>query len=211
MSSAFFEINWGDTVTVSKEKIVEASVVILNRDGIEGLSMRAIAKELEIKAASLYWHFSGKMELYGEIAEYLLSKYEMPEETDDSKDYLISSYSLFRDMLLSTRDAVAVLENSIPNTPRRIDIIRAISKALLKMGVKEKNLTTVSNLLNNYVLSFVADECRFKNAPPDKMREFERMLNPQDRLFFSIPSDFDAQFLYGLQIVFAGLENMEVL
>lgn len=79
------------------------------------------------------------------------------------------------------------------------------------MGVKEKNLTTVSNLLNNYVLSFVADECRFKNAPPDKMREFERMLNQQDRLFFSIPSDFDAQFLYGLQIVFAGLENMEVL
>lgn len=188
---------------------MEASVKILNRNGIEGLSMRAIAKELNIKAASLYWHFSGKLDLYGAIAEYLCSRYEMPEESDDPKDYLIASYRAYRTMLLSTRDSVPVLENSIPYTPRRMEIIRAISKALLKMGVKEQTLTTIANLLNNYVLSFVADECRFKNTPPDKLHEIDKMLCPQDKLFLSIPSDFDEQFIYGLQVLFAGLEALK--
>ena len=198
----------GDKMAISKEMIVDASLKILNRDGIEGLSMRTIAKELNIKAASLYWHFSGKLDLYGAIAEYLCSLYEMPEESDNPKDYLFASYGAYRAMLLSTRDSVPVLENSIPITPCRIEIIRAISKALLKMGVKEENLTTVSNLLNNYVLSFVADECRFKNTPPDKLQEFRKMLSPQDRLFLSIPNDFDEQFSYGLRVLFAGLEVM---
>ncbi|KLU59021.1 tetracycline repressor protein class A [Peptococcaceae bacterium CEB3] len=187
---------------------MEASVKILNCKGIEGLSMRTIAKELNIKAASLYWHFSGKLDLYGAIAEYLCLRYEMPAESDDPKDYLISSYKAYRAMLLSTRDSVSVLENSIPNTPRRMEIIRAMSKAFLKMGVKQETLTTVSNLFNNYVLSFVADECRFKNTTPDKIHELEQMLCPEDRLFLSIPSNFDEQFLYGLQVLFAGLEAL---
>jgi len=43
----------GDKMEVSKKAIVEASVKILNRDGIERLSMRAIAKELNIGVAVL--------------------------------------------------------------------------------------------------------------------------------------------------------------
>jgi AcrR family transcriptional regulator len=200
----------GDKMAVSKETIVEASIKILNRDGIEGLSMRAIAKELNIKAASLYWHFSGKLDLYGAIAECLCSYYEMPEESCNPKDYLVLSYRAYRAILLSTRDSVPVLENSIPNTPHRLEIINAISKALLKVGFKEENLMTVSNLLNNYVLSFVADECRFKNTPLDKIQELEKMFNPQDSLLLRATNDFDEQFSFGLRVLFAGLEAVDI-
>ena len=196
----------GGQMAVTRETIVEASVEILNRDGIEALSMRTIAKELNIKAASLYWHFSGKLDLYGAIAEYLCSFYEMPEESDNPQDYLISSYRAYRAMLLSTRDSVTVLENSIPDTPRRLEIIHAISKELVKMGVRKENLMTVSNLLNNYVLSFVADECRFKNTPPDKIRKLEEMFGFQDNLLPRASNDFDDQFLLGLRVLFSGLD-----
>lgn len=195
----------GDQMAVTRETIVETSVGILNRDGIEALSMRTIAKELNIKAASLYWHFSGKLDLYGAIAEYLCSFYKMPEESDNPKDYLISSYRAYRAMLLSTRDSVSVLENSIPDTPRRLEIINAILKELVRMGVKKENLMTVSNLLNNYVLSFVADECRFKNTPPDKLQRLEKMFDFQDNLLPRASNNFDGQFLLGLRVLFAGL------
>lgn len=78
----------------------------------------------------------------------------------------------------------------------------------MKRGVQEKNLMTVSNLLNNYVLSFVADEVRFKNAPPEACADF-----PDIPVFSDRPvtdADYDEQFLYGLRVLFAGLEAVEM-
>jgi TetR/AcrR family transcriptional regulator, tetracycline repressor protein len=196
-------------MAVSKEGIVEASIKILNRDGIENLTMRAIAQELRIKAASLYWHVRGKLELYGEIAEYLCSQSHMPK-TDgvDVKSFLEETYKAYRNMLLSTRDAVPIFESSIPNTPKRLEIIKATIDALSSMGIPDKNLITIANLLNNYVLSFVADEVRFKNTPSEALVDFPEMLGPFDRRMFT-NIDYEEQFLYGLRVLFAGLEAAE--
>lgn len=196
-------------MAISKETIVESSIKILNRDGIENLTMRTIAKELGIKASSLYWHFSGKLELYGAIAEYLCSQCNQPGYMHDVKDYLVETYKAYRAMLLSTRDAVPVFENSLPNTPKRIEMIKATADALIRMGIQGKNLMTVANLLNNYVLSFVADEVRFKNAPPETCAELYDMLGFIDQPIPLQANDFDEQFLYGLRVLFAGLEAVK--
>lgn len=192
-------------MAISKVGIVEASIKILNRDGIEELTMRTIAKELSIKAASLYWHVSGKMELYGMIAEHLCSQYDMPKRYD-MKSFLEETYKAYRTMLLSTRDAVPIFENSIPNTPKRLEIIKATMDALSSMGIPDKNLLTIANLLNNYVLSFVADEMRFKNTPPEAFGAFVERVTPIDRRVLA-NIDYDEQFLYGLRVLFAGLET----
>lgn len=196
-------------MTISKETIVEASIKILNRDGIEKLTMRTIAKELGIKASSLYWHVSGKLELYGAIAEHLCSQYDKPGNINDVKDYLVEMLKSYRAMLLSMRDAVPVFENSPPITPKRVEIIRATYDALLKFGIQKKNLVTVANLLNNYVLSFVADEVRFKNITPETYADISNMLELIDERSELEKGDFEGQFLYGLRVLFAGLEAVE--
>lgn len=194
-------------MSISKEMIVEASIKILNRDGIENLTMRTIAKELGIKAASLYWHVSGKVELYGSIAEYLCSQFQQPDKVDNPEDYLTAFFMAYRAVLLTTRDAVAVFENSIPNTPKRIELIKENAEALMKMGIQEKNLMTVSNLLNNYVLSFAADEVRFKNAPQEAYEGIPNLPVFLNRPITDI--DYDEQFLYGLRVLFAGLDALK--
>lgn len=50
---------------ITKDKIIEAAIVILAKDGLDGLSMRAIANELNVKAGSLYYHIQNKTELMG--------------------------------------------------------------------------------------------------------------------------------------------------
>ncbi len=194
-------------MAVSKESIVEASINILNRDGAENLTMRTIAKELGIKAASLYWHFSGKLELYGAISEYLCSEFYRPVDTANAKEHLTALFKAYRAMLLSVRDAVPVFENSIPNTPKRMEIIKATADAFMEMGIQEKNLLTVSNLFNNYVLSYVADEVRFKNAPPEAYKDL-----PDTPVFSNRPvtdADYEEQFMYGLRLLFAGLDAIK--
>lgn len=193
-------------MAITKEDIIAASIQILNREGFDALTMRTIAKELDIKAASLYWHIKGKLELYGEIAESLCSQYPMPAlEGTDVKSFLVETHKAFRTLLLSTRDAVPVFENSVPTTPRRLDLIKSTLDALSRMGVADSHLVTTGNLLNNYVLSFVADEIRFKNTPEELFDDFSQVLGWADgRLFANM--DYDAQFLYGLRVLLAGIE-----
>ncbi|MDR1537517.1 MAG: TetR family transcriptional regulator [Clostridiales bacterium] len=198
-------------MSVTKEMIVEVSINILNSDGEESLSMRTIAQGLNIKAAALYWHFKGKLELYGAIAEHLCSQITMPDESFDPQEYLLTVQREYRMALLSVRDSVVIFENSIPNTPVRIGIIRRIADKLLQMGVVKENIMTISNMLNNYVLSFTADEMRFKNSPPELKKTFTEMLDPEDKFIFINDRDFDEQFEYGLQVLFMGLKALDDL
>ena len=195
-------------MALTKDFIVEKSIGILNRDGIEGLTMRLLARELDIKAASLYWHFSDKAELYAAISERLSAEMTMPVEGSTPTEALSSIFSQFREILLRVRDSVSVFENSAPFTPKRLEIIREVSNRFLTLGVKSENLVTVSNMFNNYVLSFVADECRFKKVTTEQSEEFSERLSPQDRLIFAVSKDSDGQFAYGLHLLFCGLEQI---
>jgi len=196
-------------MAISKEVIVEAAIGILNRDGAEALSMRTLAAALGIKAASLYNHICGKQELYGAIAEFMCTGCDLPDNGLPPKEYLTELNRAYRLMLLTVRDSTVIFENSVPNTPNRGKLIRSVAGNLAAMGVRAENMMTISNMLNNYVLSFVADECRFKNTPPEMIAEFSNLLDPTDRTLYFSERDFDEQFDYGLCVFFAGLEAVE--
>ncbi|MBL4933244.1 TetR/AcrR family transcriptional regulator C-terminal domain-containing protein [Clostridium paridis] len=188
-------------MAITKDSIIKASLDILNRDGINNLSMRALAKELDIKAASLYWHIKDKQDLYDLIAEHINKEIVLPKNLEDPKETLIALSLEIRRVLLNTRDAVEVLATSFPRTPSRIEGIKFILATLTSYGVSNKNCLTAANILNNYVLSFVADEIRGKDISPDAAKQFGLIFGEQ----YEMSIDFEGQFLYGLEVILAGL------
>ena len=66
----------GRKALISQESIVEASMRLLERDGLEALTIRNVAAELGVKSASLYWHFTSKEALIDGIARSSLGKRE---------------------------------------------------------------------------------------------------------------------------------------
>ena len=108
-------------MAITKEAIIKASLDILNRGGIGNLSMRTLAKELNIKAAS-YWHIKNKQDLY-DLTEHITQEISLPEEPDDPQEALTALALEFRRVLLKTRDAVEIFAQSIPSTPGRIKLL----------------------------------------------------------------------------------------
>ncbi|QEU97365.1 TetR family transcriptional regulator [Streptomyces kanamyceticus] len=47
---------------------------MLNETGLEGLTLRAIAQRLDVKAPALYWHFKDKQALLDEMATELMRR-----------------------------------------------------------------------------------------------------------------------------------------
>ncbi len=57
---------------LTRERLVNAALELIGEEGLEGLSMRALADRLEVKAASLYWHVRDRRELLELLAESIL-------------------------------------------------------------------------------------------------------------------------------------------
>src|SRR4030088_2143916 len=57
---------------LTRERLVEAALELINQEGLDALSMRALADRLDVKAASLYWHVRDRRELLELLAESIL-------------------------------------------------------------------------------------------------------------------------------------------
>ena len=64
---------------ISHTTIVNGAIELLDRDGLDALSMRRLAEELGIGAASLYWHVGSKDGLLDLVMDQLIGEVAVPE------------------------------------------------------------------------------------------------------------------------------------
>lgn len=66
-----------ETSGLSRDAVIQAALDLLDSVGAGGLSMRAVADRLGVKAASLYWHLRDKEQLLESVAEAVLDRVEV--------------------------------------------------------------------------------------------------------------------------------------
>lgn len=65
---------------ITRRAAAQKALELIDRDGLKGLSLGALAKEMNVRAPSLYHHFRDKDELLAQVARALL------EEIDQEQD-----------------------------------------------------------------------------------------------------------------------------
>jgi AcrR family transcriptional regulator len=191
-------------MALSQETIVAAALELLNRDGIENLTMRTLAAFLDTKAASLYRHIKDKKDLYDLIAEALIADIKPSCGLSNAKKYLLEAAGLYRQKLLSLRDSVEIFTWSRATTPRRFDFMKNVMICLLHLGVKENKCMVATHMLNNYILSSVSDEIFFRSFPSDTPNPYETILGSNFEWL-----SFDEQFNCGLEVLFTGFKALK--
>ena len=184
---------FGGLIMLSKEQILEKAIYILNTHGISHLSMRSIAKELNVAAPSLYFHIKDKQEIYQLIVEHISSAVL---STIIPESNLQDICFALRTELKKIKDSPHIFIETPPITDNRNELIRVVMKKLEKFGVSKKHFMTSGNLLNNYVLLFVIDETivPIDNAEIPKFFPLIEML------------DYDEQFEFGINVILEGLK-----
>ncbi|MBI1360638.1 MAG: TetR family transcriptional regulator [Alphaproteobacteria bacterium] len=107
--------------TLDRATIVRTALRLLDEVGIDGLSTRRLAAELDIKSASLYWHFKDKNELLNEMSGAMFEKALRPPNVDgpdfDWAEWLAEGARAIRRTALSCRDGAQVMARPRPRTP----------------------------------------------------------------------------------------------
>ncbi|MEV4582217.1 TetR/AcrR family transcriptional regulator [Nonomuraea jabiensis] len=200
---------------LSRERIVEAAVALLDAEGVAGFSMRALAARLRAGTMSLYEYVTSKEdvldlaldEVFGEISA---------EERPAWRDTVVRQLSQSRDVMRRHPWVPALTATRPLLGPNALARSRLFYSALAGAGLTGPVLTAAVGTLTSYVNGYVAAEniwwatVRTPGADAEIRERVGRFLEENatelSRHAHVADGDFDRQFLLGLDIVLDGIE-----
>src|SRR5262245_9087157 len=67
--------------TLTRDRIVEAAIALLDAEGLEGLNMRALGARLGAAATAVYWHVGSKENLIALAGDRVWTEIALPDPT----------------------------------------------------------------------------------------------------------------------------------
>jgi TetR/AcrR family tetracycline transcriptional repressor len=207
----------GERRPLTRDAIVDAALVLLDREGIAGLSMRRLAKELDVGAASLYWHVGDKEELLGLLLDRIVGESQVPDP--DPANWQEQMKELGREsrrLLQRHRDAAQISMGRVPVGPNSMPVMERNLAILVAAGLPPRVLSLATDMFALYVGGFAFEESLRgdESADPEQLAEYFRSL-PKDEFPTLVAladdltaGDADERFEFGLELLVRGLEAM---
>lgn len=144
---------------ITREAIVRKALELLDRDGLDALSMRRVADELGTGAASLYWHVGSKDGLLDLVLDEVIGEQHVPDpEPDRWAEQLKNVAHDMRRTILRHRDIVRISIGRIPMGPNALRYSERILAVLREGGVPDELAVLGHHLLFSVVNGFTLDE-----------------------------------------------------
>lgn len=132
---------------LTQEAIVDAGLRLLDAEGLDGFSMRRVAKELDTGAASLYWHVGSKDGLLDLIFDRIIGEHEVPDPDPERwQEQLKDVARSMRATILRHRDVIQVSIGRIPMGPNAL-VFNERFQAIVRSAGLPGDLAVASELL----------------------------------------------------------------
>ncbi|MGE2737535.1 TetR/AcrR family transcriptional regulator [Mycolicibacterium vaccae] len=141
-----------------KRDVVVAATKLLDSYGIADLTMRRLARELEVSPGALYWHFEDKQQLLGAVADHLLPEFD--DIAGGWHERITAICHALRDALLSHTDGAELVSASFAagQSATMDDVLALLGAAAVEAGIASDNAELAARTIVYYVLGFTADE-----------------------------------------------------
>ncbi|MGW6403125.1 TetR/AcrR family transcriptional regulator [Streptomyces sp. NPDC055134] len=202
---------------LDKTQVVDTALRLLDDVGLDGLTLRAIAKELNVQAPALYWHFKNKQELLDEMATEMYRRMTADDPlTPDAtwRERLLTSNRGLRTALLSHRDGAKVFSGSrFTGTLHAVEMERTLS-LFTEAGFTLTQAVRAATTAYMYTLGFVTEEQGVQPLPGERREGYD--IDERARRMADFPlsaaagaeifEDYEQHFEDGLALVVAGIE-----
>lgn len=163
---------------INKSATIEAALSIIDSDGIDALSLPRLARELNVRAPSLYHHFANKDEILAEVAKAIVAKTVFPRKpsTNDWAEWFTQLSLNFRTAVLRHRNAAPILLQFMPRD-MLVDLYESAAVYLAECGVPTDMHVQILDGLEKLSLGSTIAEAmqastrarvRFNHADPER-------------------------------------------
>lgn len=217
------------TDALSRQRIVETAVEILDKAGESGLTFRALTERLVTGPGAIYWHVANKGELLDAATDAVIAAAltTAPAKSPDSPENQIHTVALgLFDAIdqhpwLATQLSIQLSRSPWGSvTPR---IFESIGRQVRALGVPEGSWFTATSALVHYILGAAGQNAANGRIPEPGMDRAEFLvavssawekLDPDEYPFTRAVAkqlrdhDDREQFLAGVDLVLAGITTV---
>jgi AcrR family transcriptional regulator len=211
--------------SLTSEAIVDAAIELVHHAGLEALTMRALARRLDVPVTSVHWHYRTRDDLLDVIAARMaIDFYDSMPTVDPDGEWareIRKHLSALRQQLLDKRsfldlsfDRVGSLVNDPDLRGRMSERLEAEVAVLARAGLTPEDAYRFYDVCSTYVRGFVLVELAHARATRPIAPGAQLFLDPeafpvmsqtQDKISLSW-HDADDQFEVGLDLLLGSIE-----
>jgi AcrR family transcriptional regulator len=203
---------------LSRERIVEAALQIMDTEGLEAVTMRRVGRELGVEAMSLYNHVRDKEDLLEGIRDHVHSQFLDPGTEGAWEERARRAARSWRHALRAHPGMMALISEAKGPvvSPGSIRPTEVALRLLRETGLAEDDAVKAFCCFCGYIVGFVMFEVGMMRAAespagsPDPERLVAALPADEFPCFMSslpylMQGDIDQRFEYGLDLLIAGI------
>jgi TetR/AcrR family transcriptional regulator, tetracycline repressor protein len=178
-------------VKLTLKDILESAQALIEAEGLEALSMRAIARRMNAEGSALYWHVRNRGELLTLIANgYYRRAFESVPAGLEWPDWLLAFGHAFHDELLSHRDAAHVCAEAGPENDEVGAAMNVLAQPLVALGLTRAQALSCQGS----VIALTLGWATYEQSPPM-------------RAYLSKALNLQASYRQGLEAMVLGMSQ----
>jgi AcrR family transcriptional regulator len=197
-------------------------MAILERDGLDGLTMRRVAAALGTGAASLYAHVEDKEDLVSILVDRAAAEVELPEPDPARWEEQVKLWVRgLRATLVRHRNLARATMGMIPTGPGALAATNWLLGVLRGAGLPDQAIAYAADLLPLYVSAVAFEEGLWAATTPEEMDAYVGAIRdhfaalPPDRYPHTVAmvpelmrQEGDERFEFGLDVLVAGIASL---
>jgi AcrR family transcriptional regulator len=199
---------------LSRERVAEVALTMIEQDGLRALSMRRLADELGIGTMTLYGYFRDKDELLDAVVDAAAARIEVPRRRGTWKSQIRALMEQIRTALTEHPIGVLLRLERPMWSPGALRVSEAGVRILREAGFSRAEAARAYRSLFNYTFGFaafspreVSEEVRRKALAALaalQQDEYPALIDARSELADAVGGE--AQFHHGLDLLLDGLE-----
>ncbi|MEU5404131.1 TetR/AcrR family transcriptional regulator C-terminal domain-containing protein [Streptomyces sp. NPDC005963] len=199
---------------MTRERITEAAIALLDEEGMERLTMRHLAERIGIGATTLYWHIDTKDDVVDLATDAIFAEAPLPDGHGDNwQESVVALLSGCRAMLLRHPWSAALPLRQRPSIgPNFLTWLEFLQATLSRAGFGAQQTQAVCWLLYNHVLGSAASQSNLQWSKAERAAAQEQLRGEQDKYptlvayEYTLDEDWEENFYLGVKLVLDGLE-----
>jgi AcrR family transcriptional regulator len=194
------------------ETITTAALVVIDREDLAALSMRAVATQLGVGTMSLYRYVTGREEIERLIADRVFRAADIPTPRRASWQRQVRELSeAMRTAISAHVSVIPLLLVYFPSSPNAWRWLEEMLRALTKAGFSAKERVTAVRALQAYLIGSVQSEY-LNSLTGDSTKALASMPADEYPLIVetarsALSGKPDDEFAQGLTVVLRGLDT----
>jgi len=205
---------------LSRERIVDAAIELLDTVGEGGLTFRALAERLATGPGAIYWHVTGRAELLAAATDAVMATTVPADNADATPQEAIRALALGVFDAIDAHPWVGAQLARASWQPPMLGVFERVGRQVQALRVPDAAQFTVASTLVNYILGVAGqnaivgetlqpdtDRTEFLGAVATAWAELDAAEYPFTRTIARQMREHDdrAEFLAGIDLILTGI------